>query len=45
MKASDSSREYNREVPQFLDVLDGLGGFVQFVYLFGIFFTGFLTKR
>ena len=44
-RASDTSREYNREVPEILDVLDGLGGFIQFVYLFGITCTGFLTKR
>ena len=44
-RASDTSREYNRAVPEFLDVLDGLGGFIQFVQLFGMGCTFYLTKR
>ena len=34
-KLSEHSREYSREVPELIEVIDGIGGFVGFVFIFG----------
>ena len=45
IRASDISREYMREVPEIIEVIDGLGGFAGIVFIFGSLCTKFITKR
>ena len=45
LKLSEHSRDYSREVPELIEVIDGIGGFVGFVFIFGSLCTTFLTKR
>ena len=45
MQASGHNREYQRQVPELIEVIDGLGGFAGFIFIFGRLCTSFLTKR